>query len=85
MVADFIDFFKTFQFMKNKLLIEVKNEKVLRLLHTLEELELIKVLKKNPDIVKPKLSDKYKDVFSKEDAKSFEDHTQEMRREWENI
>lgn len=32
----------------------------------LEELRLIKVLKENIDIAKPKLSDKYKGVFSNE-------------------
>lgn len=71
--------------MENTLLIEIKNEKVLRLLYTLEELDLIKVLKGNPDTLNPKLSDNYKDVFSKEDAKSFEEHTQTIREEWENI
>jgi hypothetical protein len=34
---------------------------------------------------KIKLSDKYRGVFSKEDAKSFNDHTQQMRSEWESI
>lgn len=38
--------------------------------------------------VKPKkikLSDKYRGVFSEEDAKSFNEHTQQMRSEWDNI
>ena len=51
----------------------------------LEKLNLIKVLKENPDIVNDKLSDKYNGVFSKEDAKSFEKNTQKMRNEWRNI
>lgn len=67
------------------MLIEVTNQKVLRLLHELEELHLIKVLKKNLAPVKTKLSDKYKGVFSKEDAKSFDEHTQTMRKEWVNL
>ena len=71
--------------MKNTLIIEVKNKKVLQLLYTLEELNLIKVLKENPEDIKPKLSDKYKGVFSKEDAMSFEKHTQKMRGEWDNL
>jgi hypothetical protein len=52
-----------------------------------EELEVI-VFKKKEGLVsekKPnpvKLSDKYKGVFSKEDAQSFNDHTEQMRKEW---
>jgi hypothetical protein len=55
-----------------------------------EELELI-VFKKQEGLVPEKklnpikLSDKYRDVFSKEDAKSFNEHTQQMRKEWDNI
>ena len=71
--------------MENTIPIQVTNEKALRLLYELEELHLIKVLKKNLNTVKPKLSDKYKGVFSKEDAKSFEKHTQKMRDEWDNF
>ena len=71
--------------MENTILIQITNEKALRLLYELEELHLIKVLKRNLKTAKPKLSDKYKGVFSKEDAKSFEEHTQTMRDEWENI
>ena len=55
-----------------------------------QELELI-VFKKQEGLVPEKklnpikLSDKYRDVFSKEDAKSFNEHTQQMRKEWDNI
>jgi hypothetical protein len=55
-----------------------------------QELELIifkkqegLVAEKKPNLIK--LSDKYKGVFSKEDAKSFNNHSQEMRKEWDNI
>lgn len=54
-----------------------------------EELEVI-VFKKQEGLVTEKknsqikLSDKYRGVFTKEDAKSFNDHTQQMRKEWEN-
>ncbi len=54
-----------------------------------EELEVI-VFKKQEGLVAEKkvnlikLSDKYRGVFSKEDAKSFNDHTQQMRKEWDN-
>jgi hypothetical protein len=44
-------------------------------------LHLIKVLKKNVAPATSKLSDKYRGVFSKEDAKSFDQHTQAMRKE----
>ncbi|MVM41087.1 hypothetical protein GO730_30895 [Spirosoma sp. HMF3257] len=71
--------------MENTLLIEVTNQKAIRLLYELEELNLIKVLTKNIAPSKPKLSDKYKGVFSKEDAQSFNDHAQSMRSEWDTI
>ncbi len=63
--------------------IEIINHKAIRLLEELEELNLIKVLKDNIN-PKPKLSDKYKGVFSKEDAQSFNEHTKNMRKEWNN-
>ncbi len=53
-----------------------------------QELELI-IFKKQEGLVAEKktnpvkLSDKYKGVFSIEDAKSFNDHTQQMRK-WDN-
>ena len=54
-----------------------------------EELELI-VFKKEEGMVAEKkaptikLSDKYKNVFTKKDAKSFDAHTIQMRKEWDN-
>jgi hypothetical protein len=54
-----------------------------------QELELI-LFKKQEGLVPEKkinpvkLSDKYRGVFSKEDSKSFNDHTQNMRKEWNN-
>jgi hypothetical protein len=55
-----------------------------------QELELIifkkqegLVAEKKPNLIK--LSDKYKGVFFKEDAKSFNNHSQEMRKKWDNI
>jgi hypothetical protein len=54
-----------------------------------QELELI-VFKKEEGLVKEKkhshikLSDKYRGVFTKEDAKSFNEHTHQMRKEWDN-
>ncbi len=66
------------------MLIQLTNQKAVKLLRELEELHLIKVLKENIVPASPKLSDKYKGVFSKEDAKSFNEHTQAMRKEWSN-
>jgi hypothetical protein len=71
--------------MENTMLIQLTNEKAIGLLHELEELHLIKVLKENVIPAKTKLSDKYRGVFSKEDAKNFNQHTQAMRKEWDNI
>lgn len=71
--------------MQDTMLIQLTNKKAVRLLHDMEELDLIKVLKENISVTTTKLSDKYKGVFSKEDAKSFNEHTQTMRKEWDNI
>jgi hypothetical protein len=71
--------------MENTMLIQLTNQKAIGLLHELEELNLIKVLKENVVPAKTKLSDKYRGVFSKEDAQDFNKHTQTMRKEWDNI
>lgn len=71
--------------MENTMLIQLTNQKAIGLLHELEELNLIKVLKENIVPPKTKLSEKYKGVFSKEDAQNFNQHTQAMRKEWDNI
>ncbi len=42
--------------MDNTMLIQVTNQKAIRLLHDLEELDLIKVLKENLNPVETKLS-----------------------------
>ena len=73
-----------FLIMDNTIVIQVINHKALGIIHELEELNLIKVLKENLNPARSGLSDKYKGVFSKEDAKNFDDHTQTMRGEWNN-
>lgn len=70
--------------MENTILIQLTDAKAIGLLHELEELNLIKVLKENVVPSKTRLSDKYRGVFSKEDAQSFDQHTQTMRKEWDN-
>lgn len=71
--------------MSQTLLIEITNEKAIGLLNELEELHLIKVLKKDAQPARTRLSDKYRGVFTKEDAESFNEHTRNMREEWDNI
>jgi hypothetical protein len=71
--------------MDNTLLIQVTNQKALRLLHELEELDLIKVLKEELPAAKTKLSDKYKGIISKEQGQSLNEHIKQMRSEWSSI
>lgn len=66
------------------LLVEINNQKALNLLQELEQLNIIRIIKENVLENKTKLSDKYRGVFSKEDADSFMQHTQTMRKEWDN-
>ena len=49
------------------ILIQITNQKAIGLLHELEELHLIKVLKQNTGD-RLKLSDKYKGILSKEEG-----------------
>ena len=67
------------------MLIQRMNQKAAGLLHELEELSLIKVLKENIDIATPKLSDKYRGILSKEEGQKLNDHIDQMRKEWKNI
>jgi hypothetical protein len=71
--------------MSHTMLIEITDEKAIGLLNELEELHLIKVLKKDTQSEKARLSDKYRGVFTKEDAESFNEHTRNMREEWDNV
>ncbi len=70
--------------MESTILIKLTNNKAIKLLRDMEELDLISVLDENIETNKVKLSDKYKNVFTKEDAKDFILHTESMRKEWEN-
>lgn len=67
------------------MLIQLTNQKAAGLLHELEQLHLIKVLKENISVAKPKLSDKYKGIISKEQGQQLNEHIQEMRSEWNSI
>ena len=54
-------------------------------MHELEALHLIKVLKENIAAAKPKLSDKYKGIISKEEGQKLNEHIKQMRSEWNSI
>lgn len=64
------------------MLIQLTNQKAIGLLHELEELHLIKVLKENINISQSKLSDKYKGIISEEEGESLNEHIKQMRNEW---
>ena len=67
------------------MIIQLTNQKAVGLLHELEELHLIKVLKENITTVRPKLSDKYRGMISKEDGLKLNEHIKQMRSEWNSI
>lgn len=67
------------------ILIQVTNQKAIGILHELEELQLIKVLKENISLNKTKLSDKYRGILTKEEGKKLNEHINQMRSERNNI
>lgn len=67
------------------MLIQLTNQKAVGLLHELEELKLIKVLRENIASPATKLSDKYKGIISKEQGQKLNEHIQQMRSEWNSI
>ena len=71
--------------MENTMLIQLTNQKAAGLIHELEALHLIKVLRDSSKVPKTKLSDKYKGFISKEEAQKLNDHINQMRNEWNGI
>ena len=69
----------------NTILIQITNKKAIGLLHELEELHLIKVLKENVSSIEPKMSEKYKGIISKEDGQKLNEHVKQMRSEWNSV
>jgi hypothetical protein len=67
--------------MGRTILIQLINPTAIGLLREMEKLQLIKVLNENVS-GEPKLSYKYRGVFSKEDARNFNEHTKATRNEW---
>lgn len=71
--------------MENTMLIQLKHQKAVQLLHELEELHLIKVLQENITPAKVKLSDKYRGILSEKEGEELNRHIQQMRNEWNAI
>ena len=67
------------------MLIEVTNQKATGLLHELEGLNLIKILKGNYKPVRTKLSDKYRGILTREEGQQLNNHINQMRSEWSGI
>ena len=67
------------------MLIQITNQKAIGILHELEELHLIKVVKETDAPKTVKLSDKYKGILTKEQGQNLNEHIQKMRAEWNNI
>ncbi len=64
--------------------VEIDSQNGFHLLQELEKLHVLRIIKESVPENKTRLSDKYKGVFTKEDAESFHLHTQNMRKEWDN-
>lgn len=64
------------------LIIQVTNHRALRLLQNLEELRLIRVLKRNVHTTE-KLSEKYAGKLSADTADQLQQYIAESREEWE--
>lgn len=69
----------------NTILIQLNDEKAIGFLHELEKKNWITVLEENIAAVKPKLSEKYRGIISKEDGQSLNEHLKKMRSEWSSI
>lgn len=67
------------------MLIQLNDRKAAALLYELEELQIIKVLEETISTEKPKLSDKYRGIISKEEGEKLNKHIQQMRNEWSSI
>ena len=66
------------------MLIELTNQKAAKLLKDLEDLKLIRVLKKE-SAAPVKLSGKYRGILSEKQGRALNKHIQEMRNEWDTI
>lgn len=71
--------------MENTMLIQVTNQKAIKLIQELEALDLIKVLNVNFSPPKKKLSEKYRGALSIEEGEKLNEHIKQMRNEWNRI
>ncbi|HMR85568.1 MAG TPA: hypothetical protein PKE30_20635 [Niabella sp.] len=71
--------------MEGTILIQVNNKKALKILHDMEKQDLISVVKEHVTTSTKNLSEKYRNVFSEDDAKSFDNHIKKVRSEWNTI
>ena len=68
------------------LTIQLTNQKAAGLLHEMEELNLIKVIRIITTAKIPKkLSEKYKGIITKEQGENLSQHINQMKNEWNNI
>ena len=68
--------------MERTLIIRLNHSKALRLLHQLEELDLIQVIKQDQKGENADLASKYKGIISKEEGEALKNHTEQMLSEW---
>lgn len=68
--------------MDERITIVINNKKAKKLLLGMEELDLIEIIEGKKNIPAKKVSEKYRNVFSTKDAKSFDDHVKKIRKEW---
>ena len=65
------------------LTIEIKDDKVLKLLQNLENMKILRILENKPIKTNQKLSGKFAGSISKETAEKLHKHITEIRNEWE--
>lgn len=70
--------------MNNTMTIKITNNKAVKILHDLEELNLIEVISDEATPSKGKMSDKYRGSISKEAGLELNQHIKQMRNEWHN-
>lgn len=70
--------------MYDTMLVQLTDQRAVGLLHELEVLEFIKVMKPSaPSTRSQRLSDKYRGIMSEKERMQLHSHTQQMRNEWQ--
>ena len=67
------------------MIIQLTNQKAAGLLNELEDLKLIRILKRNIEPSDANLSVKYRGMISKAEGQNLNEHIKQMRSEWNNI